>query len=251
MGAASPPAKPGHVRRCYTHLTAPPCSLDGGGASPSPGAPLRAAIVGGADTSARRVRWTDDLDAAACVMIVLSAGVLRPGSPSGDAVEQALRRDLPLVFVYSPADPSEGGWDFRGPDFYEARDEVKTAINSHEALVYRPPSSGYEHAAMANEVVWRLARAARKNEAAAATRAVARSPNARSGAAPVDDARPVAAAPPVPLAESKPAVTPAQLRVETLEAALAAERERTARLELALAAAQAENQALRVQYKVA
>ena len=119
------------------------------------------------------MRWTDDLDAAACVMVVLSAGVLRPGSPSSDAIEQALRRDLPLVFVYSPADPSEGGWDFRGPDFYEAREEAKAAINSHEAIVYRPPSSGYEHAAMANEVVWRLARAVRTNADAAATRAVA------------------------------------------------------------------------------
>jgi len=39
VGAASPPAKLGHVRRCYTHLTAPPCSLDGGGASPSTLAP--------------------------------------------------------------------------------------------------------------------------------------------------------------------------------------------------------------------
>ena len=135
--------------------------------------------TGGADGAACRVRWTDDLDAAACVMIVLSAGVLRPGSPSSDAVEQALRRDLPLVFVYSPADPSEGGWDFRGPDYHEARDEAKAAINSHEALVYRPPSSGYEHAAMANEVVWRLARAARKNEDAAATRAAPRSSSAR------------------------------------------------------------------------
>ena len=95
---------------------------------------------GGADSSfiACRVRWTDDLDAAACVMIILSAGVLRPGSPSSDAVEQALRRDLPLVFVYSPSDPSEGGWDFRGPDYHEARDEAKAAINSHEALENRP-----------------------------------------------------------------------------------------------------------------
>ena len=75
-----------------------------------------------------------------------------------------------------------------------------------------------------------------------------------------------------PAATATPAQLPAQLRVETLEATLAAERQRTALLveeskaalakmtemelkmaemELALAASQAENQALRAQYKVA
>ena len=212
--------------------------------------------TGGADgDAARRMRWTDDLDAASCVVIVLSAGVLRPGSSSSDAITQTLLRDLPLVFVYSPAKPSDGGWDFGGSDFREARDDAKAAINSHEALVYRAPSSGYEHAAMANEVVCRLAFAARKNEETAATDAAPRSSSALSAVAP-DDAGPVAAA--APPVDSKPAATetraqlPAQLRTKTLEAALAAERERTARLveemgqvKLALAAARAEIQTLR------
>ena len=46
--------------------------------------------------------------------------------------------------------------------------EAKDAVDSHEALVYRPPSCGYEHTAMANEVVWRITRAARKNAASVA-----------------------------------------------------------------------------------
>ena len=134
---------------------------------------MRGATGDAADGAACRVQWTDDLDAAACVMIVLSAGVL-----AGLAVQRRRRAealtagDLPLVFVYSPADPSEGGWDFRGPDFYEARDEAKAAINSHEALVYRHAVERVRARCRDGQrggVAPR--RAARTNAAAAATRA--------------------------------------------------------------------------------
>ena len=38
--------------------------------------------------------------------------------------------------------------------------ECVTTLDAHEALVYRPPSRGYEHKAMADELARRLAKAA-------------------------------------------------------------------------------------------
>ena len=94
------------------------------------------------------------------VVVVLSSGVLAEGSESLATIQRivAARPGTQYSFVYS----LEAGWEFGGDEFRAAPPAVQDAINSHEAMVFRPASGAtlYEHTAMVLEMLRSVRRVA-------------------------------------------------------------------------------------------
>ena len=82
-----------------------------------------------------------ELDDATHVLIILSAGLLIPGSECLCQLEAQIRqrtglREKELVYLYC----SEAGWSFNGAEQRAIKlthSSVNDSINSHEALIYR------------------------------------------------------------------------------------------------------------------
>ena len=94
------------------------------------------------------------LNEASHVLVLLTGGLLLPGSAFEAELRETLERKA-VVFVYS----MEHGWDFdvkRKPDG-TPQNELKAAIASHEALMFRSKTQRkHVHEAMVLEILRRM-----------------------------------------------------------------------------------------------
>lgn len=101
-------------------------------------------------------------DKAAHIVIVLTAGIMRPkGMASADVAEAIRCKPFnAITTVYLETGPSKWDWNLDGISGFEASlvKKIQDSIRSHEAYKYRPPAPGrlYEHLALAKDIAHRM-----------------------------------------------------------------------------------------------
>ena len=115
------------------------------------------------DAFGARVRQVSSAANADVVLAVLSGGALAAGASSRSALEDVLRLrgDPPVRFVHS----RNAGWEFYSAEHTSAPQIIQAAIAETESMIIR--DSGYEHAAMVDELLRRCELAARAGGGAA------------------------------------------------------------------------------------
>ena len=93
------------------------------------------------------------------VLLLLTPGVLKGDDTLAD-LEKALKQDKEdqRDRIVAVCDES---WDFRGSEAMEAPSDVRACLNSHEALIFRPPTDSdsgdcHEHPAMMKQLLQKL-----------------------------------------------------------------------------------------------